>query len=85
MRWKIEEYNSDELLGAYFLPGRIRPAAVAEVLRQLAARHLCPEEIVSAHLRKGTRGRSTLLDVKTSNGILQIGENPFLVARKVSE
>lgn len=85
MKWKIEERDSGEVLGSWLLPGNLGFRAVSRVLRQLAARHLSPEEIVDSNLRKGSRGRRALLDVSDNNGILQIGENPYLVGRRVDE
>ena len=82
-KWKIEEYNSDQLRGTYWAPGNLSEAEVSSTLKQLAARHLQPDEIIGANLRKRSVGRTQLLHVRNSSGVLQIGQNPFLVARKV--
>ncbi|MCC0069630.1 MAG: hypothetical protein H6897_06840 [Rhodobacteraceae bacterium] len=85
MRWKIEEYDGHRLLGSYLVPGNLGRTGLNRILCQLAARHLNPKEVIAANLRKGMRGKTNLLEVKDDNGGLQVGENPFLTARKVDE
>jgi len=82
-KWKIEEYDSDLLKGTYWAHGNLSEAEVSTTMKQLAARHLQPDEIIGANLRKRSVGRTELLAVRKSSGDLQVGLNPFLVARKV--
>lgn len=85
MRWIIKEYDGHQLLGSYSAPGHLGRNELNRILCQLAARHLSPEEVIAANLRKGMRGRTNLLEVRDDNGVLQVGESPFLTARKVEE
>lgn len=85
MRWKIEEYDGHRLLGSYLVSGNLGRTGLNRILCQLAARHLNQKEVIAANLRKGMRGKTNLLEVKDDNGVLQVGENPFLTARKVDE
>jgi hypothetical protein len=82
-KWKIEEYFSNQLRGTYWAHGNLSEAEVSIIMRQLAARHLQPDEIICANLRRRSLGRAELLHVRNSTGVLQVGQNPFLVARKV--
>ena len=82
-KWKIEEYDSDELKGTYWAPGILSDAEVSSIMKQLVARHLQPDEIIGANLRQKSIGRTELLHVRNSSGVLQVGQNPFLVAKKV--
>ena len=81
-KWKIEEYDGDKLLGTYWAPGNLTETEISNTLKQLAARHLEPSEIICANLRQRSIGRTDLLHVRNSAGVLQVGENPFWVARK---
>ena len=82
-KWKIEEYDGNTLFGTYWAPGNLSETEICNTLKQLAARHLEPSEIIRANLRQRSIGRTDLLQVRNSAGVLQVGENPFLVARKV--
>lgn len=82
-KWKIEEYDSFQLKGTYWAPGNLSESEVAGIMKHLAARHLLPHESIGANLRRGSVGKTGLLEVRNSGGVLQIGQNPFLVARKV--
>lgn len=85
MLWKIEEYDGLQLIGSHTVPGNLTPKELSQILRQLAARHLNTEEIINANLRVKMRGKTNLLEVKNDNGVLQVGENPFLTAQKVED
>lgn len=85
MRWQVDEYDGRRLLGTYVVPGNLSPEELTRILRQLAARHLNPKEVIAANLRKKMRGKTDLLEVRNDNGVLQVGENPFLTARKVQD
>lgn len=81
MDWQIEEYDGQVLTGTYSVPGNISQREVIRLMKQLAARHLSPREIILSNLRRGMRDRATLLEVRNDNGILQVGEGHHLVAR----
>jgi hypothetical protein len=83
MPWKVEEYDGLELIESHTVPGNLTPKEMSQILIQLAARHLTAEEIISANLRAKMRGKTTILEVNNCNGVLQVGENPFLTAQKV--
>jgi hypothetical protein len=85
MPWKIEEYDGLRLIGSHTVSGSLSSKEVSRILRQLAARHLNTEEIIHANLRVKMRGKTNLLEVKNDNGVLQVGENPFLTAQKVED
>lgn len=85
MHWKVEEYDGHRLIGSHFVQGNLSTKELTRILRQLAARHLNPEEVISANLRRKMLGKTNLLEVRNENGVLQVGENPFLTARKVEE
>ncbi|WP_131725440.1 hypothetical protein [Rhodobacter capsulatus] len=82
-KWKIEEYDSDELKGTYWAPGNLSETEVSSIMKQLAARHLQPDEIICANLRQRSSERTELLHVRNSSGVLQVGQSPFLVAKKI--
>ena len=83
MIWKVEKFDGETSVGEFSAPGALSKAEVSRLLKQLYAQHLSPTEIISANLRKNMLGKSGLLDVLSDNNVLQVGENPFLTARKV--
>lgn len=83
MHWEVKEYQGLELKETHTVPGNITKGEMSQILKQLAARHLKPAEIIAANLRVNNRGKTTILDVRDSNGVLEVGENPFLTAKKV--
>lgn len=83
MPWKIEEYDGLQLIGSHTVPGNLTPKEMSQILKQLAARNLNAEEIIGANLRAKMRGKTTILEINNCNGVLQVGENPFLTAQKV--
>ena len=83
--WRIQEYDSLQLVGTYLVPATISRPEMCQILRLLAARHLQSSEIIHASLRRRMRGRNDLLEVRRDEGVLQIGENPFFVATIVED
>ena len=83
MRWKIDEYEGSKLLGTYLAPGNLTASEVKRILCQMYARHLQPHEVISSNLRRGMRGKTEILEIFDNKGVISIGENPHLTARKV--
>lgn len=81
--WKIEEYNGLELTGTYFVPANLHRTEIVRMIRQLASRFLKPDEIICAGLRRRMQGKANHLDIGDINGMLTVGENPFMTARKL--
>ena len=85
LRWRIEEYDGLDLIGSYSAPGNLSRREMFRILRQLASRHLQPTEIISSNLRNRMRGRTDLLEVHDNNGVFQVGQNPFVTARRIED
>ena len=80
MAWRIEGYDSIELIFERDVPGNLSESEVLAMLQRLAARHLSPDEIVSASLRRGAKNRSELLDPIGRKDSLHVGQNPYYIA-----
>jgi len=81
--WKIEIFDGLELKEAYSAPGNLTPKEIARIMKQIVSRHLTPHEIIRANLRKRMKDKTNLLEICDRDGILEVGENPHIVARKV--
>lgn len=83
-RWIIRRVNgsSQEEIGS--LPRHMNEQEVERALQRLACMHLSPDEILAASLRKGAKGRVTLLDRVGHGRPICVGENPFYTAECAS-
>ena len=84
-RWKITGYEGSRVIYEGWARGALSDREVVELLARLQARHLTEGEIVSASLRRGTKGRTTLLEVHAMNtgrsGFMTLGSPAHYVAR----
>jgi len=65
--WKITGYNKLTRLFERRVSSALSEPEIRQMLSRLAARELTDDEIVSASLRKGMKGRRTDLDVVKSS------------------
>ena len=65
--WKITGYEGLDEIFSRSIPD-MTETEVEVILQRLAARHLSEVEVISASLRKGMKGRSTLLEITRTGG-----------------
>lgn len=82
MVWLIEGWNGTDQILECSIPGDMSESEVLEILKRLVARHLTSEEIVDSSLRRGRQNRLQLLDRIGSGLPIQVGENPYFIARR---
>ena len=67
--WVITGFESTESVYKHQLPlASLSEAEVVTLLQRLAARHLTPDEVVSASVREDTPGYTNLLEVMPDRG-----------------
>jgi hypothetical protein len=82
MVWHIEGWDSTKLIFERDVPGNMSEGEIETILQRLVARHLTPDEIVDASLRKNAHNRSSLLDRIGQGRPIHFGENPYYVANR---
>ena len=80
MVWHIEGRDSTKLIFERDVPGNMSEGEIETILQRLVARHLPPDEIVDASLRKGVRDKSPLLERIGRGAPIHFGENPYYTA-----
>ncbi|WP_102784427.1 hypothetical protein [Thalassospira sp. GB04J01] len=85
---KITGYESLSIIyEREILAGTIGDKKLEELLRCLASKYLEEDEVVESLLKKNSRGKRDLLDIRKNNKkfMLECGENPYFVAEIVTK
>ena len=80
--WHIEGFDGGALIFESDMPGNMSLSEIETTLQRLVARHLSPDEIVSASLRKHAPGHSPLLERVGKGAPVCYGENPYYIASR---
>ena len=80
MVWHIEGWDSTKLIFERDVPGNMYEPEIERILQRLVARHLTPDEIVDASLRKNARNWSPLLERIGRGTPIHFGQNPYYIA-----
>jgi len=82
-RWIVTKHEGGLEADEWELPGELREAEVEEIVRRLVCRSLSEDEIIHASLPEDHSGRYVLLDRSDEPTMIQIGRNPYFIARLV--
>ena len=85
---KITGYEGAEVIyDREILAGTISEKKLEELLRCLTSKYLEEDEVLESLLKKNSRGRRNLLDIRTNGNrfMLSCGENPHFVAKIVTK
>lgn len=84
-KWILAKHEGSIETAQWELPGEMQEVEVEEVVRRLVCRNLSEDQIISSSLFPGDPKRYNLLDKVEDPTIIQMGENPFFVARLVEQ
>jgi hypothetical protein len=80
-KWALTKFESSIELSHWELPGHMTEPQVEEVVRRLVCRHLSEDDIISSSLFSDDPKRYILLDRVEDPTIIQMGTNPYFIAR----
>lgn len=82
-KWILAKHEGSIETAQWELPGEMQEAEVEEIVRRLVCRNLDEDQIISSSLSQDDAKRYVLLDRVEDPTIIQMGENPFYIARLV--
>lgn len=80
-KWALTKFESSIEVSQWELPGHMTEPQVEEVVRRLVCRHLSEDDIISSSLFSDDPKRYILLDRVEDPTIIQMGTNPYFIAR----
>jgi hypothetical protein len=80
-KWTLVKYEASIEVSRWELPGDMTEPQVEEIVRRLVCRHLTEDDIVSSSLATDDPKRYILLDRVEDPTIIQMGTNPYFIAR----
>lgn len=83
-KWILVKHEGSIETAQWELPGEMPKAQVEEIVRRLECRNLDEDQIINSSLFPSDPKRYILLDKIGDPTIIQMGENPFYVARLIA-
>ncbi|MDP2620299.1 MAG: hypothetical protein Q8P46_08990 [Hyphomicrobiales bacterium] len=78
--WRVQGFNSSEKIFERDMPGDLSEAEISTVLQRLVCRHLSPDEIIRASLRKGDPDYIVHLERMGTGRPIEFGYDPHYTA-----
>lgn len=85
MKWVLVKHEGTIEDAQWELPGHLLEHQVEEIVKRLVCRTLTEDEIINSSLPEDDAARYILLDRNEDAAIINIGRNPFYIARQVAE
>lgn len=80
-KWVLTKHEGSIEAAQWELPGEMEEAQVEEIVRRMVCRTLSEDEIINSSLSPSDPKRYVLLDKIEDPTIIQMGENPFYIAK----